>query len=298
MPSKLRVIQFLQDNTKNKPNEDFLHVSRSSQIFTVADGISRSVEKGGEYPVPSPASLASKEFCLSAWLSIRTRSSVKKSLDQGSSLSEADIMSAFHKANLDIAELNESLGITPKLDYFENDLAGCVAVLGVLDTVSSPPLLRFGYIGDCGLLVFDKDLNPVFLSDNNEIGPLELFRENTMFADKKDKMVFWRKKLRNRPNAPHLTYGSLTGEEEALAYVKTESISFEPGLIGVLFSDGILPYIFHPRFRAAVMKQLHSGDESIETVRKDVDFLTKELGAKHVSNLDDDKAFIAFCIDE
>lgn len=296
MSSEIRVLQFLQDNTKNKPNEDFLHVSGSSQVFTVADGITRSVEQGREYPTPSPASLASKAFCLSAELSMRK--SVKRSLDQGSSLNETDILSAFRKANSEIAELNETLGIIPKLDYFENDLAGCVAVLGVLDTVCSPPILRFGYIGDCGLLVFNQDLNPVFLSDNSDMGPLELFRENTMFADKKERMIFWREKLRNRPNAPYLTYGSLTGEEEALAYVRTGSISLEPGLIGVLFSDGILPYIFHPRFRAALRNQLYSGDESPEIMRKCIDILTKELDAKHVHNLDDDKAFIPFCIDE
>lgn len=296
MSSEIRVLQFLQDNTKNKPNEDFLLVSRPSQVFAVADGSTRSVEQGGEYPVPSPASIASRIFCLSAELSIL--SSAKKSLDQGSSFNEADIMPAFREANSEIAALNERLGIIPKLDYFENDLAGCVAVLGVLDTVSGPPLLRFGYIGDCGLLVFDRDLNPVFLSDNNDVGVLELFRENMIFAEKKDKMIFWREKLRNRPNAPYLTYGSLTGEEEALAYVKTGSVSLEPGLIGVLFSDGILPYIFHPRFRAALRNQLYSVDESPETMRKCIDILTKELDAKHVHNLDDDKAFIAFCIDE
>ncbi len=297
MAGRLKVLEFLQDNTKNKPNEDAIGISESKEAFAVADGVTRSVQVGKPYPNPSPAGAAASFFChkvLRKALWNPKATSLPLLYEPRVLNSEGDIFSAFREANLAMAELNRQFGLSENLDYFENDLAGCVAVLGAL----SGNTLHYGYIGDCGLLVFDKDLNPVFLSDNNELGVLELFRDGMWFPGKKEKYVFMRKNFRNRPGERFMTYGVLTGEEEALSYVKTGSISIEREDTTVLFSDGILPFIFDRGFRGALRNQFYGGIESIEFIRKTMDVLTKNLGAKHISNLDDDKAFVAFQLAE
>jgi len=293
MSAKVRVLEFLQDNTKNKPNEDALCVSESKAVFAVADGVTQFVEKGGTYPELPTAAVVARAFCFDAVGSMSK--SIEEVLNESRAIYAREIISAFRVANSKIAGFNGGLGA----DYFENDLAGCVGVLGVLDGAESgSPILHYGYIGDCGLFVFDKDLHPVFLSDNNNIGPLEQFREGTPFSDKRAGAVFWRRDLRNHPDARYLTYGVLTGEEEALSYVKTGSVSLEAGDTAILFSDGILPFIFCEEFRTALRIQLHSGSKSVEQVRNTISALTKKLSKRHILNLDDDKAFVAFSIQE
>lgn len=297
MAEIVKVLHFSEKNTKGRPDEDCLYISKCGGIFAVADGTSRSVGEEGRYPSPSPASLASHTFCVDASLHI-ANSVVEKSCLVGKGLSEEDIEAAFREANSGIKRVNEELGltVTAKLDYFENDFAGCVAVLGVLDLAQSrSPRLLYGYIGDSGLLVFDKNLNPIFLS-NNKIGSLELFRAGMAHVSSKERMTSWHRDLRNRPHARHLTYGALTGEEAALLYVKTGRIPLEYGDTAVLFSDGIFPFIFDEQFRVAVRKQLYSGAHSVESMRKTIDTLTRKFRREHVSNLDDDKTFVAFSI--
>jgi serine/threonine protein phosphatase PrpC len=298
MSASVRALDFLQSNTKNKPNEDAVAVSDSKEAFVVADGVTRSVGDGKPYPSPSPAGMVSSFFCQKAlWKALWNPKDASLPLlyEPRRLRSEEDIFSAFSEANLGIAELNRQLGFSENTDYFENDLAGCVAVLGVL----SGSTLHYGYIGDCGLLVFDKDLNPIFLSDNNELGTLELFRDGRWFPGKKEKHVFMRKNFRNRPSERFMTYGVLTGEEEALSYVKTGSISLERrGDTAILFSDGIYPFIFDREFReilASTMLLSGEGKDGLAVfeMRRCIDNISGKLIGR-VANLDDDKAFVAF----
>ena len=80
------------------------------------------------------------------------------------------------------------------------------------------------------------------------------------------------------------------------AYVKTGSVSLEAGDTAILFSDGVLPFIFCEEFRGALRNQLYSGTKSLELVQSTISALAKKLAKRHVSNLDDDKAFVAFTI--
>lgn len=289
MTDRVSTLCFLEDNAKNKPIEDCLWWTASSDlsrhVFAVADGVTRSVPVGGSYPDPSawhPANIFCSQIRSLRDARWRSKDAAKKA-----------IVDAFRHANEGIYCFNTAQCVTSEtVDYFEKDYFGCVGVMGVL----LDNTLHYGYIGDCGLLVFDKDLNPVFLSSNNELGPLEMFREGMVFTGAKERSIFVRRNLRNHPHSRAMTYGALTGEEGALPYVRTGSISLELQDTAILFSDGILPFIFDVQFRAVLRNQLYSGDDSVELVRKTIDILTGKLGAKHVSNLDDDKAFVAFSI--
>jgi len=283
----VKVLKFLQDNTKNKPNEDFLQVFESDDqlICAVADGVTRYVPEGASYPNPSPARDAAEEFCSASVFSVKDCFSLS---------------SAFKGANKAIALMNHNLGITTKtVNYLENDFFGCQGVLGVLSLYNYEDScnLAYGYIADCGLLVFDKNLFPIFLSENS-VDTLEKFREGWGFSHRDKRKIFWAKTMRNRPHARHLTYGTLTGEVEALAYLRTGSLRLEPGDTVLFFSDGILPFVYSKDFRRVIQKQLQNDnkDKAHAEIAQCIDVLTKELGAKHVSNLDDDKAFVAFSV--
>jgi len=293
----IKVLEFLQKNDKNKPSEDYLQVWQGNDylVFAVADGVTRYVPEGKSYPDPSHARTAAEIFCSHAVYSLRSCLSVRHAV--GDDLMEK----AFELANGDIARLNHNLGITSEtVDYLEDDYYGCqgAAAAFIPGKDGSKNELLYGYMSDCGLLVFDKDLIPVFISENS-ISYLERFKEGWGFTNREERRLFWNKMTRNRPNDRHSTFGSLTGEPEALAYLKAGVLNLEPGETGVIFCDGTLPFIYDIRFRETLMRQFHyetSKEEAHAEMARCIDFLTGKLGVKHVPNLNDDKAFVALSL--
>lgn len=147
----VQVLEFLGGNTKNRPNEDcVMHVS--SRVFAVGDGITRFVLGANEYPNPSIASSASTTFCR---IATRCANSL---IEQGQEVLFGDkikeiVKIGFKEANSCIQEFNALHGITRETtDYLKNDFAGCVGVLGIL----MGSTLYYGYIGDCGLLIYNS----------------------------------------------------------------------------------------------------------------------------------------------
>ncbi len=281
----VRCLTYHQDNAKSKPNEDacdYMITSHGDFIFAVADGVSRSVY--GDPDRPWSALPAAEKFCRLVCSSI--------------SLLGYSLQEAFAYANLWIADINEKKGIIPDtVDYLGLDYLCCEAVAGKIER-GIPRRFSYGYIGDCGVLVYDKNLLPVFLSDN-QVGILEQFRDGFTFNNKSDQRFFWRRQLRNHPGERYMTYGALTGEKAALAYVKTGSIDLEADDTAILFSDGIYPFLFDHQFRYIVtsLLQNHSGEKIIQrTMTSYINRACKKLQEEHVGNLDDDKTFIAFAV--
>lgn len=113
---------------------------------------------------------------------------------------------------------------------------------------------------------------------------------------KKARRLFWAKDLRNKPDAPYVTYGALTGESEALAYVKSGDAELALGDIAVFFSDGILPYLFNRSVREAIVEALGNNIGKAlkkEIVAQAISGANFTLEKHKFKNLDDDKAFIA-----
>lgn len=283
----IRVLEHLVQNTKGKPNEDFLHISEGINAYAVSDGCTLFVPHGKEYPTPSPARTAAEIFC---------KTSVEF-LEHTLPLVDFRCMrKAFRVANREIRKFNEEQGISMEkgtLDYLEHDFAGCVGVLGALKGNT----LRYGYIGDCGLMVFDKNLLLALLTPN-ECAVLEQVREMWGFSSGETRRLFWNRSLRNHPQAGYLTHGVLTGEEEALSYVKTGVVELKNKDTAVLFSDGMLPYLFDRFVREAIAEALESHMDEAKKKEVIVQAITRAnyTLTMHgfLSNLDDDKAFIAF----
>jgi hypothetical protein len=186
-----------------------------------------------------------------------------------------------------------------------NDYLCCEGVAGILQE-EYPKRFSYGYIGDCGVLAYDHDLMPLFLSDNL-MSIAEQFRAGFEFKDKSEQRIFWRQKLRNHPDCRFMTYGALTGETSALSYVKTGSIDLEAGDTVIMFSDGIYPFIFDHWFRYLVASLLRivfdqelrslSGQELIRrTLGSYIMRACPKLQQQGVGNLDDDKTFIALTV--
>lgn len=276
----LRVFAFKQDNTKLKPNDDEYSWWEYGRSFAVADGVSRTC-KNGE---PLSSYCAAAVFCQEVIPALVTSRSVYE---------------PFVRANACIERLNRELhGITPEtVNYLDRDYLCCVGVAGVLSR-KYPYQFSYGYIGDCGVLVYNAMCIPKFLSEN-PIRILEEFREGWQFAEKDAKTIFWRRELRNRPEAPYLTYGALTGEVSALPYVKTGRIDLELGDVVLLFSDGIYPFIFDVAFRAVIARLLlGTSEESAKQLelKKYLEEATERLRLHGVNNLDDDRTLAAFII--
>lgn len=282
MKCPIKVLSFIQANTKAKPNEDYLFCLPDNPIFAVADGISRS-RVNGMYPELSSVR-AAKQFC----------DSVGEALGRG-----YPFYSAFMVANVAIAELNISHGITKEtVDYLGNDYLTCVGVAGRFSNDYSRRF-EYGYIGDCGIFVYNADCVPKFLSVNH-IAVLEQFREEWGFGDEKEKYIYWRNMLRNRPNAPYMTYGALTGEISALHYLKTGYVDLVHGDTLILFSDGIYPFLFNRGFREEIVVALKNNEDGTvirSYLGEYVASMIPELKQEGIKNLDDDKAFIALSVD-
>ena len=283
MAHRVRFFAFKQANAKSHPYEDshyhvlFCH----THAFAVADGASRTIYEDASLS----SAIAARTFCRVAALALANGMTLRH---------------AFTAANDEIAEVNEELGITPQtVDYLDRDFLACVGVAGMVSE-EDPDIFHYGYIGDCGMLVYDTAGAPVFLSEN-PAHVLEQFREGWGCANKTDERMLWRRALRNQPKKREMTFGALTGELDAISYLKTGTVRLHPGDTVMLFSDGIYPFIFSREFRVAVDRFLRVNKLNDEQRHERMEYymasLLPELQKRGAGNLDDDKTFIAFGLD-
>ncbi|OGZ58426.1 MAG: hypothetical protein A3B96_04250 [Candidatus Spechtbacteria bacterium RIFCSPHIGHO2_02_FULL_43_15b] len=278
-----RVISSLEANFKGRPNEDFCFYKKNTYgiCLAVADGISRT-----SYRDPYPgAYLAAKLLCKEA-IAL---------LDPKSAGGDDDVREVFLRANACIRDMNSERGINEEtVDYLEKDYYGCVGAIGLIGGVGEHQWLDYGLIGDCGIIVFDINLEPIFLSEN-KVEVLEKFRTFHCFSKDSDAMTYWRKNVRNKPRAGYMTYGALTGEAEALEYLIRGRIRLNIGDTVLFFSDGIYPFIFDIRFRNYLRERLKRR-QGFFRIGEYIGVLLPDLKSQNISNLDDDKALVAVAI--
>lgn len=231
------------DNIKtincNFPVEDQFYVSENEAI--IADGITRDPvgirdfsnhtfkEFLDKYPRPSGAELAAKEI-------INTFSKINGSLKD-----------KLIKCNESVKELNNCY--IGKCDYLENDYYGAVAsCIHIEDNV-----LDYAYICDCGLIVYDKDGNVKFQTEDdkkiysdpyiNQIGiPWNLPEARVIV--RRD----YRNNLNNIKDGRCASYGALTGEESAIKFIRCGRLKISAGDVIVLYSDGFTKFLYDEEF--------------------------------------------------
>jgi len=275
----MRIFSISIQNQKGRPNEDFYLVSKKSPIFAVADGVSRIKNPDGSYPKVSGARLAAEEFCKS------TTNYLEKNFKNANSKT---LRKAFNFANKAIFNLNKKYGINKKSDYLENDFfCTCGAVAFIKNNI-----LYYGYVGDCGIRIYNKNDFLKFISID-DVSTLEEWRDNQKFKSKKERLLIWRKILRNKPKAPYLTYGVFTGEKEVKYYYHVGEIKLHKRDLIFIYSDGFVHFIAKTDFRNFFRE--FEKEKLEEKIKK---FCEKEIpgNLKTTEIFSDDKTLISILI--
>jgi serine/threonine protein phosphatase PrpC len=239
-----------------KPNEDFYLVSKKLPIFVIADGVTqshfRSGKHKGEYAFPAAARVAAQIFCYTIL------DFLEKELEQKKKNPEKLIERAFDLANQKIKELNIAEGIDKKLNYLEYDWFDTVGIAGFI----IKDIVYYGSVGDCGLIIFDKENSLKFQTKDQVASYLDkmkkLYKNWEDFSYNKKALIMHRD-FRNRQDAKG--YGSFSGEKGVRKYYQVAHEKLDSGDLVVFYSDGFLKYFQFPEFIELLRNQDMKGLE-------------------------------------
>ena len=226
---------------KNFPREDQFFANQ--EIAVVADGITRDpvgidFDKAAKnfqeavmhYPRPSGAMLAAKEV---------TNTFQNKFQEN---LKETMIL-----ANENIRKLNEKYIL--KCDYLQNDYYGTVASAAFIKN----HILHYSYICDCGVIVYDKDGNKIFQTED-ELEKITRPFLNTIpypWTDDRSRIITrrdYRNNLEMISDGKCVSYGALTGEKSAESFIREGTFALHDGDTVIVYSDGFFPFLDNPEF--------------------------------------------------
>lgn len=252
------------DNIKtlncNFPIEDQYYADNTSAI--VADGITRDPvgifdlseisfeEMLKLYPRPSGAELAAKTI-------IETFSK-----------SEGCLLEKLTICNQEVKKLND-LHIS-RCDYLQNDYYGAVASCINIEGNK----LHYAYICDCGVIVYDKDGKIKFQTeDDKELYSDPYINQIGIPWNLPDARVIIRRDYRNNlgniQDKHCVSYGALTGEEDAISFIRTGTIDLENTDTVVIYSDGFTNLLQLPEFIKLVINfDSNNFEEYIEKISK------------------------------
>ena len=242
-----------------KPNEDAFLASKKFPIFAVADGVTQSHYPNGRYALPYGAKEAAHIFCRS----------IIKYLEKSLSKSHSDILQnvrmifkdeeiknqiikSFDSANVKIKKLNEKHGIQKRMDYKEHDWFDTVGIVAAVFKNE----LHYGFVGDCGLIIFDKDNNKKFQTKDMVRPAVKRFNEiypDWKKLDPLKRQFIIRKDFRNNPNKKG--YGSFTGQTGVEHYYAIGKKKLNKGDVAVLYSDGFFELLKDRDFIKILRKQ-------------------------------------------
>lgn len=223
----------------NFPIEDQFYANDLEAI--VADGITRDPikvfdlstcsfdEMLKKYPRPSGAELAAREIC-------STFSKV-----------EGTLKDKLIECNKSVKELNNKH--ISECDYLQNDFYGAVASCIHIKNNT----LYYAYICDCGIIVYDSLGNIKFQTDDdkelisdpyiNKIGiPWNL--PEARIKVRRD----FRNNLNNIQDGKCVSYGSLTGEDSAIKFIKYGQLEISHNDIILVYSDGFSNLLHEKEF--------------------------------------------------
>ena len=247
------------------PEEDYYYIDGNT--FCVADGVTRDLIGGDirpypqtreeatyiaeHYPNPSGAFKSSKIIA----------EGFVKYINESKQISEGTVLEAIQRANKDVWKINENRNI----DYIGEDLYCSEAVGGI---ITETDLYCFG-IGDCYIKVYDENCNEIFTTVNDHMWMEEFETEYLKggeynWMDPRYRLLI-RGALRNNyivtHNGKKVGYGALTGEEEAMNFVKTNKVSLEKAKYICAYSDGCMTYFENKK---EIEKTLQNPDRIVE----------------------------------
>ena len=268
------------------PAED--SVAHKDMIFGVADGItrdpnlpsgfkSRKIENALKfYPNPSGAKKVADIFC-NGFIDLAERLN--------------SIKDVFVKINSSIASYNNKR--IKSVDYLVNDYFACVACGGYIKN----NILYYGYIGDCGIAIFNKDGYLKFQTKN---GLADFVKFEKKYLENKD--FNWimpeyryliRSEYRNKKKFHGkilVSYGALTGEKSAINFVHQGKRKLNTGDLIVFYSDGFENLINYPYFFKAIY------NKSEREAKQKTSRLSEKLAAKDYEKFGHERSLVALIV--
>lgn len=235
------------DNIKTKdlqfPVEDQYYANNNEAI--VADGITRDPIGIGDfkanplsdflkfYPRPSGAELAAKE--------------ITKVFENSFGCLQERLI----KCNQAVRLLNEKNII--QCDFLQNDYFGAVAACVQIQN----NILNYSFICDCGVIVYDYIGRIKFQTEDEK----ELYSDYYINKAMKEHGISWdlpearvmvrrdfRNNIANIQDGRCVSYGALTGEENANKFIRTGSIKLDESDIVIVYSDGFSNFLHESSF--------------------------------------------------
>lgn len=223
------------------PIEDQFYVSDDGDEAIVVDGITRdpigisdfSLTSSNEfiknYPRPSGGEIAARTI-------VDTFKNSKGSL-----------RNRLIECNNEVRKINTKY--IKKCDYLENDYYGAVASCIKIDNST----LHYAFICDCGVIIYDKFGNIKFKTpDEKELYSDPYINKIGIPWDLKEARVIVRRDYRNNPNNIKdnkcVSYGALTGEKEALDFIRIGKVELSLSDTVVLYSNGFTNFLTDKEF--------------------------------------------------
>lgn len=223
----------------NFPIEDQFYASENEAI--IADGITRDpigisdfslctkqdfLEK---YPRPSGAELAAKVIC------------------DTFSKTQGTLMEKLIECNKNVHILNEKY--INKCDYLQNDYFGAVAFCVNIEN----NILNYAYICDCGIIVYDQLGNIKFQTEDDKEKYSDPFIKNIGIPwNLPEARIIVRRDYRNNldniQNDKCVSYGAITGERDAIEFIRDGRLSLKNGDLILLYSDGFINFLHDKEF--------------------------------------------------
>ncbi len=191
------------------------------------------------YPRPSGGELAARELTNFATKYI-------KDLDIKSN-SEQAMRNLLIEGNQSIKGLNDRF--IPMCDYLQNDYYGTVAACAtIIDNQ-----LYYAYICDCGVIVYDKDGNVKFQTEDDKALYSDPYINKIGIAwNLPESRIIVRRDYRNNVNNIQdnqcVSYGALTGEDDAVSFIRSGCIKVDSTDTIVVYSDGFTSLLRRPDF--------------------------------------------------
>lgn len=231
---------FIKNNIKPVV-EDYYCLN--DNIFCVADGVTRDSINGTNiiypetleevkewiniYPNPSGAYEAAKIVA----------NNFVEYIKEKKELNEKIIYEAVQNANKEVWQINKDR----KIDYLKDDLFCTVAVGGV---IKQNRFIGFS-IGDCHITILDENFEIIFETINDHLN-FEKYEKETLskyglnWENPKDRILV-RAGFRNNPIIKDKSFGVLSGEKEAMEFVKTYEVDLTNAKYVCVYSDGCEP---------------------------------------------------------